>query len=85
MTTKPFEELMSEINSMNIDEALANAEKCLEAFTVEDIIEKQQKTIESQKAEIDDLSEKLNATIAGQETLQEYIAQRSPLGMVGEG
>lgn len=36
------------------------------------------------RAEIDELSEKLNATIAGQETLQEYIAQRSPLGMVGD-
>lgn len=41
--------------------------------------------INSLKAEIDELSEKLNATIAGQETLQEYIAQRSPLGMAGEG
>ena len=40
--------------------------------------------INRKKAEIDELSEKLNATIAGQETLQEYIAQRSPLGMVGD-
>lgn len=57
MTTKTYEEFMSEINSMNIKEALANAEKCLEAFEVRDIIKQQQETIESQKAEIERLQE----------------------------
>ena len=52
---------------------------------VSELAEKTIDLINRQKAEIDELSEKLNATIAGQETLQEYIAQRSPLGMVGEG
>lgn len=41
--------------------------------------------INRQRAEIERLTEMLNATIAGQETLQKYIAQRSPLEMVGEG
>lgn len=49
MTTKTYEELMSEINSMNIEEALKNAEKCLEAFTSEDIVKQQQETIETAK------------------------------------
>lgn len=57
MTTKTYEEFMSEINSMNIKEALKNAEKCLEAFTPEDIIKQQQETIESQKAEIERLKD----------------------------
>lgn len=57
MTTKTYEEFMSEINSMNIKEALKNAEKCLEAFTSEDIIKQQQETIESQKAEIERLKD----------------------------
>lgn len=39
--------------------------------------------IKRKDSEIYELREKLNATIAGQETLQEYIAQRSPLGMAG--
>lgn len=51
MTTKTFEELMSEINSMNIEEALENAEKCLAAFEVRDIIKQQQEIIDRQKAE----------------------------------
>lgn len=52
MTSKTFEEFMSEINSTNIEEALANAEKCLEAFEVRDIIKQQQETINRQQAEI---------------------------------
>ncbi len=60
MTSKTFEKLMSEVGSVNIEEALANAEKCLEAFTVEDIIEKQQKTIESQKVEIERLHKEVD-------------------------
>ena len=57
MTTKSFEEFMSEINSMNIEEALANAKKRLDALTSEDIIEQQQKTINRQKAEIERLKD----------------------------
>lgn len=57
MTTKTYEEYMSEINSMNIKEALANAEKCLEAFEVRDIIKQQQETIDRQQAEIERLNE----------------------------
>ena len=55
MTTKTYEEFMSEINSENIAEALKNAKKCLEAFTPEDIIRQQQETINRQKAEIEQL------------------------------
>ena len=55
MTTKTYEEFMSEINSENIAEDLKNAKKCLEAFTPEDIIRQQQETINRQKAEIEQL------------------------------
>ena len=51
-----------------------------ELISIGDILD----LINRKNAKIDELSEKLNATIAGQETLQEYIAQRSPLGMVGD-
>ena len=56
MTTKTYEELMSEINSMNIEEALKNAEKCLEPFEARDIIKQQQEAINRQKAEIERLT-----------------------------
>ena len=59
MTTKTYEEFMSEINSENIAEALKNAKKCLEAFTPEDIIRQQQETINRQKAEIESLKNDL--------------------------
>lgn len=58
MTTKPFEEFMSEINSVNIEEALSNAEKCLESFEARDIIKQQQETINRQQAEIERLSDR---------------------------
>lgn len=69
MTTKTYEEFMSEINSMNIKEALKNAEKCLEAFTPEDIIKQQQETIESQKAEIERLCVELDEVIIAKDLL----------------
>ena len=37
---------------MTVEEAMVNAEKCLEAFEVRDIIKQQQETINRQKAEI---------------------------------
>lgn len=55
MITKTYEELMSEINLTTIEEALKNAEKCLEAFEVRDIIRQQQETINCLQAEIERL------------------------------
>ena len=60
MTTKSYDEFMSEINSMNIEEALANAEKCLEPFEPRDIVRELQETINRQKAEIERLQKLLD-------------------------
>lgn len=74
MKTKPFEELMSEINSMNIAEALKNAEKCLEAFEPRDIIKQQQETIERQLEEINRLLLRIDI-LAGEKSLCEIRAR----------
>ena len=44
---------------MIVEDAMANAEKCLESFEVRDIIKQQQETINRQKAEIERLNKQL--------------------------
>lgn len=51
--TPPFD-------GMTVKELMANAEKCLEAFEVRDIITRQQETINRQKAEIERLNKLLD-------------------------
>jgi hypothetical protein len=74
MTTKTFEEFMSEINSTNIAEALKNAEKCLEAFEARDIIKQQQETIDRQLEEINRLLLRIDI-LAGEKSLCEIKAR----------
>ena len=62
MTSKSFEELYSELNSMNtqdikytLEQALKNLEKCTAPFEVRDIVEHQQEIINRQQVEIERL------------------------------
>ena len=74
MTTKTFEEFMSEINSMSIAEALKNAEKCLDAFEPRDIIKQQQETIDRLLEEINRLLLRIDI-LAGEKSLCEIKAR----------
>lgn len=58
---------------MNIEEALSNAKKCLEAFTSKDIIKQQQETIESQKAEIERLNSLYEMQVEASKKLENSI------------
>lgn len=65
---------MSEVNSMNIAEALKNAKKCIEPFEPRDIIKQQQETINRQLEEINRLLLRIDI-LAGEKSLCEIKAR----------